>query len=620
MKRLASARRWLVCVAAIMLLLGHGAQCSLAQKASDSHPDKAISAEERVAGFVRLWSEVKCNFAFFERVPEVNWDKVLDEYLPKVLKEQTTEEYYRLLEHCVAQLKDGHTTVYPPHNRNVGPLPVRLKIIDGKAIIVEVAPAAAAAEPRLKPGLELTHIDGRTVAEILTRDVYPYIADSTPQNRDRWAARRLIVGPTTSQAQVGLRNAGGETLDLALTRGLWTYPRAANFEYCDLGEGMAYVALNSFESDEPATLFKARLDDIRRHRGLIIDVRNNGGGSSRVGYAVLSCLIDKPARGSRWKTRQYLPTFRAWGQKEGWHEGGPSVIKPTTEKPFLSPVVVLIGPDTVSAAEDFVVAIHAADRATLVGEKTAGTTGMPLTIDLPRHGKARICTKSDCYPDGREFVGIGVIPDVRLQPTRESLAAGKDVVLEGGIQTLAKQIGNSGLDAVKLAARLNASRGQTPTKKNGRDLTTVYREAQTEYDALAAAYAKKDWKAVNAHAHSLSRLFRRESLAETNIESIRRAMKAAGIPETQIESDLAKLQTRKKEVEAFFKVEPGSKEIHRLNGAIEDLSDEIHDCVRDGKIDRIERNYLRLEKVWKTLKERLSSSGHAAGSTQDRSP
>ena len=87
------------------------------------------------------------------------------------------------------------------------------------------------------------------------------------------------------------------------------------------------------------------------------------------------------------------------------------------------------------AAEDFVVALHAAERATLVGEKTAGTTGQPLIIDLPG-GSARICTKWDTYPDGRDFVGVGVIPDVEVRPTQAALAAGTDIVLEKGLEVL----------------------------------------------------------------------------------------------------------------------------------------------------------------------------------------
>lgn len=45
---------------------------------------------ERLEGFVLLWSEIKYNFAFFSRLPGLDWDKVLTEYLPLV------REYQRL--------------------------------------------------------------------------------------------------------------------------------------------------------------------------------------------------------------------------------------------------------------------------------------------------------------------------------------------------------------------------------------------------------------------------------------------------------------------------------------------------------------------------------------------
>jgi carboxyl-terminal processing protease len=71
-----------------------------------------------------------------------------------------------------------------------------------------------------------------------------------------------------------------------------------------------------------------------------------------------------------------------------------------------------------------------------VGEKTNGSTGQPLIIQLPMRARARICTKWDTYPDGREFVGVGVIPDVEIGPTAEDIAAGRDAVLEKGIEVL----------------------------------------------------------------------------------------------------------------------------------------------------------------------------------------
>ncbi len=96
--------------------------------------------------------------------------------------------------------------------------------------------------------------------------------------------------------------------------------------------------------------------------------------------------------------------------------------------PFLGSVVVLTGPETFSAAEDFVAELHSTKRATIVRERTAGSTGQALRIDLPGGPMARICTKHDSYPDAREFVRIGIIPDVEVRPSAQDIAAQSDIV------------------------------------------------------------------------------------------------------------------------------------------------------------------------------------------------
>ncbi len=117
------------------------------------------------------------------------------------------------------------------------------------------------------------------------------------------------------------------------------------------------------------------------------------------------------------------------------------MIEPKTTDPFLGPVVVLIGPETNSAAEDFVVPLHAAGRATIVGQKSRGSTGQPLQFSfLDGKIRGRVCTKRDTYPDGREFVGVGIIPDVEVNPSPADIIAGRDVILEKGIDVLKSNI------------------------------------------------------------------------------------------------------------------------------------------------------------------------------------
>lgn len=100
------------------------------------------------------------------------------------------------------------------------------------------------------------------------------------------------------------------------------------------------------------------------------------------------------------------------------------------------PIAVLTSRQTGSAAEDFLVALDGDPRFTIVGEPTNGSTGQPIFLQVAGGLTVWICTKRDTYPDGREFVGVGVQPHVRALDTVESLRAGRDVVLEAAVEVL----------------------------------------------------------------------------------------------------------------------------------------------------------------------------------------
>lgn len=71
-----------------------------------------------------------------------------------------------------------------------------------------------------------------------------------------------------------------------------------------------------------------------------------------------------------------------------------------------------------------------------MGQPSFGSTGQPIRIDLPGGGTARVCSLRCTYPDGREFVGYGVQPDIFVEPTVQALLDGTDLVLEKGLEIL----------------------------------------------------------------------------------------------------------------------------------------------------------------------------------------
>ncbi len=402
--------------------------------------EEQVSSTERLAGFVRWWTEVKYNFAFFDHVPNVNWDQVLLEYLPRIQKADTLETYYRELKACAALLQDAHTDVSEPGFLIMKGMPALcIRPIEGKALVTDVGESGEIAQSRITRGTQIVSVDSRSVETILKQDIYPYVCASTPQGRDRQAYAQLLQGPVGTKVTLGVSDTDGSTRDVVLTRNqLRAFPARAPFVYRPLPDGIAYVALNSFESTQVIKSFNALFGEIDKAQGLILDVRENGGGNSEIGDAIIARLIDAPLARARWKTRQHVAAFRAWGKEDSWYEGNPRPVEPKGEKPFDKPLAILVGPGTISAAEDFVVLLHAGKRGIVVGERTAGSTGQPLLMPLPGGGRARICAKRDSYPDGREFVGRGIEPDVEVRPTPQDIRAGRDVVLEKAMEVIGK--------------------------------------------------------------------------------------------------------------------------------------------------------------------------------------
>ncbi len=423
---------------------------SMMYKTRELIPAVPIPEAERIAGFARLWSEVKYNFAFFDQVPEIDWDGILLAYIPKVQAARTDVEYYNVLRQCVALLRDGHTNVWGPSDEPDSEPPIRVQAIQNEAVVCQICSAETMGDEELRkelqaakiaPGDRITHIDGQSVQQVLSEKIYPYIAASTPQARDINAYSRLLGGQFGTRVTLDVIRLDGSKAQVRLTRGRYQFDRQPNeFQCTQVGEEIVYVNLPSFGSDQVVREFDGVFEQIRRARGLILDVRRNGGGSTGNGYAILSRLVDQSVPGSRWKSRKHIAAYKAWGRDEQWEEGSHGTIEPHEKNHYAGPVVVLTGPRTASAAEDFVVAFHASGRGKVVGQRTLGSTGQPLMVQLPGGGGARICTKRDTYPDGREFVGIGVIPDVEIEPSRQDIAAQRDVVLETGIEEVRRLI------------------------------------------------------------------------------------------------------------------------------------------------------------------------------------
>jgi len=234
-------------------------------------------------------------------------------------------------------------------------------------------------------------------------------------------------------------------------------PSEKEWNWVDLSwyEGnIAYVAINSFNNQQVVADFDSLFPAIKkRAKKLILDIRNNGGGNTEYGAQILSRLTpDDTLIGSDWFTRTHNPAQMSWGiytkpedtignaenkvryeivNRKYFEKGGETIFSYAHERErLIVPTVILIGHQTFSAAEDFLVFCHNQKHIKLIGETTAGSTGNPISWNLPFGGHLNICSKKDTYPDGLEVVGLGIKPDIESHLTIEDFRKGKDTALE----------------------------------------------------------------------------------------------------------------------------------------------------------------------------------------------
>jgi hypothetical protein len=441
--------------------------CATALYAQDG-PDTSLTDAEKLYGLSLVWKEADYNFPLFAKVPALDWDSAYQAFVPLVLEAETTVEYYRVLIRFAALLQDGHTQVMMPSwvfQQHVFDQPkIRVTPAEGRALVWNVEEPLASQVP---VGSEILAVDGTPIEEYLEREVYPLMGWQSVRFRRSFAMTGwypngigLLWGLSGTQVALTVRTPTGEERTVTATRDSFSrrspwvrdFPSNDPFEFRWLDHDVAYVALNTFGDRAVEAQFDSIAPELHRAAGVIVDVRRNSGGSNGIPRRITARhLTSDTLVGSRWRTRISNAAHRAWGRWEdeykpfytgdAWHEADPVVVLPDLSVPKLDvPIVVLIGRNTGSAAEDFLVWLDGMENVTLVGEPTAGSTGQPLHIDLPGGGSARILTKHDTYPDGREFLGVGVQPDVFVARTVEDVIDERDGMLERALVELRDRV------------------------------------------------------------------------------------------------------------------------------------------------------------------------------------
>jgi hypothetical protein len=259
-----------------------------------------------------------------------------------------------------------------------------------------------------------------------------------------------LDGPDDGVGYAGFRMAPGavDPDDFPRMHGLLNRYLAAPLRlYCGgqvafgvLRGDVAYLRIDAFAGyttdgafDSGMVALEQALDatfaDASRWRGLVIDLRTNGGGADPYGLAVAARLTKVPYEAYAKQARLDPHDATRWTPEVR------SIVQPTTRAGFFGKVVLLTGPDTVSAGETFTQALLGREpRVERIGQPTQGVFSDVMARRLPNGWIVGMpCERY--VTDGKSYDATGIPPSIEVALYEPNdVSAGDDTALETAIQ------------------------------------------------------------------------------------------------------------------------------------------------------------------------------------------
>ncbi|MFD7840074.1 S41 family peptidase [Streptomyces sp. NPDC059761] len=301
-----------------------------------------------LAAFDVFWQSFEENYPFFS-AKGVDWHALRDQYRPKVHSKMTEDELFAVFSEMVKPLYDAHVAVQ-----------------DGDRVFAQVRPGT------VPPGEKL---DTKVKKFIVAHDL------KDARNLQDFANGRITYADLPGgQGYLRISGFGGYA-----------------------GDGAPYAAqLAELDRALDTVLGQERT---QRLKGLIIDLRINGGGSDALGIRIAERLTDTPYVAYSKRARNDLadPTRHTRLQ--------PAYVTPVQGPRYTGPVAVLTGGSTVSAGESFTQALMERPGKTVrIGQPTQGVFSDVMLRKLPNGMSAWLPNEEFLTRSGRTFDGTGIPP------------------------------------------------------------------------------------------------------------------------------------------------------------------------------------------------------------------
>ena len=250
---------------------------------------------------------------------------------------------------------------------------------DSELRVVSTLPGSPAETAGIREGDIITAVDGQSLEGMSSEE-----------------ATALIKGEKGTTVLIGVRRGAGEEFEFNIERRELELPVVTDEVLEAGGRRIGYISLVQFSQDSGAKVAGA-LDKLSAEgvEGVILDLRNNGGGLLDESVDVASVFIENGV---------IVSTVGRDGESSEYEARGDANEK--------IPLVVLVNGNSASASEIAAGAVKDDERGVLIGEKTFGKGVVQQIVELSNGGAIKYTSAVYYTPDGTNINEVGIEPDI----------------------------------------------------------------------------------------------------------------------------------------------------------------------------------------------------------------
>ena len=228
-------------------------------------------------------------------------------------------------------------------------------------------------------------------------DVILSIDDTTMIDKDvSYVSSHLRGEPGTSFLLKVERPSTGKTMKMRITRKAIQMPSLPYYGMQD--NQIGYINLSSYTEDCAKEVRRAFIELKKQGaRGLVLDLRDNGGGSLPEAISIVNMFVPKG-----------LALVTTQGKVKRVNKVYETTVEPIDT---VMPMVVLVNGNTASAAEITSGSLQDLDRAVILGTRTYGKGLVQVSLDMPYNGQLKLTTSKYYIPSGRCIQALNYLHD-----------------------------------------------------------------------------------------------------------------------------------------------------------------------------------------------------------------